>query len=95
MDSEKPQLQLVRAIAESLCEQPDEIELSDSIDERGVLIRLYVAKADLPRMIGKGGETANAIRLLLRAIRCQARSSILVQGRRQVAVQLVVHRSVS
>lgn len=67
MDSAKPQLELVRSIAESLCERPDEIELSDSVDERGVLIRLYVARPDLPRMIGKGGETANAIRLLLRA----------------------------
>jgi len=83
MGEEKPQLQLVRTIAESLCEQPDEIELSDGIDERGVLIKLYVAKSDLPRMIGKGGETANAIRQLLRALgaRNNARYSFKVDAK--------------
>lgn len=68
MDSEKPHVSLVRNIAESLCSQPDQIELEDSIDERGVLIKLFVSKEDLPRIIGKGGETAKAIRQLLRAL---------------------------
>lgn len=83
MGPEKPQLQLVRHIAESLCDHPEEIELSDSIDERGVLIQLYVAKTDLPRMIGKGGETANSIRMILRALgtRNNARYSFKVDAR--------------
>lgn len=68
MEPEKPQVSLVRTIAESLCEQPDQIEIQDSIDEKGVLIKLLVAKQDLPRMIGKGGDTAMAIRTLLRAL---------------------------
>lgn len=65
---EKPHVNLVRNIAEALCEYHDQIEIKDSIDERGVLIQLYVSPSDLPRVIGKGGETANAIRMVLRAL---------------------------
>lgn len=83
MSSDKPQIDLVQTIAESLCEQTDQIEVTDSLDERGVLIKLFVAKEDLPRMIGKGGETANAIRQLLRALgaRNNARYSFKVDSK--------------
>lgn len=65
---DKPHISMVRNIAESLCSQPEQIELEDSIDERGVLIKLFVSKDDLPRIIGKGGDTAKAVRQLLRAL---------------------------
>lgn len=83
MDSEKSQINLVRTIAESLCQENDQIEVTESLDERGVLIKLFVAKEDLPRMIGKGGETANAIRQLLRALgaRNNARYSFKVDSK--------------
>lgn len=68
MDEDKPDIRLVRCIAEAMCERPEDIEIDRTIDERGVLIKLYVDKYDLPRIIGKGGETANAIRVLLRAL---------------------------
>lgn len=61
-------LDFVRNIAKAICTVPDAVEVEDKMDERGVLIQLFVDKADLGRMIGKGGEGANAIRLLLRAV---------------------------
>lgn len=45
---------------------PNDIEINQTIDERGVLLTLTVASADMGRIIGKLGATANAIRLLMR-----------------------------
>lgn len=83
MDQEKPQVVLVKSIADALCEQPDQIEIQDSVDEKGALIKLLVSKQDLPRMIGKGGDTAMAIRTLLRALgsRHNARYSFKVDSK--------------
>lgn len=85
MPDEKNYVRFVRDIAEALCQDPQEIEVQDSIDERGVLIELFVSKADLPRMIGKKGDTAMAIRHLLRALGAKdnARYSFKVNSRTQ------------
>lgn len=47
---------------------PDEIEVTRTVDEMGVLIMLKVSKDDMGRIIGKNGQTAKAIRILLRVI---------------------------
>ena len=47
---------------------PDEVEVTRSVDEMGVLITLKVSKEDMGRIIGKNGQTAKAIRVLLRII---------------------------
>ena len=38
-----------------------------SEDDKKVTIEVLVSEKDLPRLIGKGGRTANAIRTLLKA----------------------------
>jgi predicted RNA-binding protein YlqC (UPF0109 family) len=48
--------------------KPEEVEISRSVDELGVLITLKVSKEDMGRIIGKEGQTAKAIRTLLRVI---------------------------
>ena len=42
------------------------INVSRKVDERGVYLELKVDKEDMGRIIGKGGETVNSIRALLR-----------------------------
>lgn len=65
---EKTHLDFVADIARSIVNNPDDVEVEDKMDERGVLIQLWVNKEDLGRIIGKGGDTANAIRTLLRCL---------------------------
>lgn len=65
---EKPEIKFIQQIAEALCQYPEDIKIVGTLDERGVLLKLTVAKEDLGRIIGKGGENATAIRLLLRAL---------------------------
>lgn len=47
---------------------PDQVVITRSIDEMGVLLTLKVGKDDMGRVIGKEGQTAKAIRTLLRSI---------------------------
>ncbi len=58
----------IRLITDRFCERPDEVDIQIKEDDKGTLIMLYVAQEDIGRMIGKNGDTATAIRTLLRAL---------------------------
>lgn len=58
----------VEYVVKKLVSNPDGVEITRTIDEMGVLITLKVAKEDMGRIIGKNGQTAKAIRILLRII---------------------------
>lgn len=58
----------VEYIVKQLVNDPDAVEVIRSVDEMGVLITLKVSKEDMGRIIGKGGQTAKAIRVLLRIV---------------------------
>jgi predicted RNA-binding protein YlqC (UPF0109 family) len=60
--------QFVEYIVKSLVSNPDAVEVTRTIDEKGVLLELTVAPEDLGRVIGKRGSTAQSIRSLLRAL---------------------------
>lgn len=59
-------------IVQALLGDTDCFAIERSVDEKGVLLLLKVDKALIGRVIGKQGEHANAIRVLLRA--CEARN---------------------
>jgi len=60
--------QFIEFIVKQLVENPDGVEIDRTIDERGVLITLKVDRADMGKVIGKAGQTAKALRILLRVI---------------------------
>lgn len=60
--------QFVEYIVKSLVNNPDDVILKRTIDEKGVLLELTVNPDDLGRVIGKRGATAQSIRTLLRAL---------------------------
>lgn len=59
-------VQYLEAILKPLLSLPEELQVNRSTDERGVYIILKVAQADMPRVIGRGGQTAQAFRTLMR-----------------------------
>lgn len=61
-------LQFVKFIVEQIVENPSDIEIERTVDEMGVLITLKVGKDDMGKIIGKNGQTAKALRTLLRII---------------------------
>ena len=58
--------ELVEYIAKSIVNAPDEVVVTEEVDEDGVTIKLQVADDDKGRVIGKQGRMAEAIRTLLR-----------------------------
>lgn len=46
----------------------DPIKITRSVDERGVLLAVSLSEKDMPQVIGRGGETAKAIRTLLKIV---------------------------
>lgn len=58
----------VEYVVKQIVSNPDEVEITREVDEMGVLITLKVAKDDMGKIIGKSGQTAKALRILLRII---------------------------
>lgn len=55
-------------VIKSLVDNPDDVKIDRRVDEMGVLITLKVSPADMGKVIGRNGNTAKAIRTLLRVV---------------------------
>ena len=55
-------------VVKALVDNPDAVKSDRKVDEMGVLITLKVDPADMGKVIGRSGQTAKAIRMLLRVV---------------------------
>ena len=55
-------------VVKALVDNPNDVKIERKVDEMGVLITLTVNPADMGKIIGRQGNTAKAIRTLLRVI---------------------------
>lgn len=55
-------------IVKTLVDNPTDVKIDRTIDERGVLLNLKINPADMGQIIGRQGQTARAIRTLLRVV---------------------------
>lgn len=55
-------------VVKHLVDNPNDVKIDRTVDEMGVLITLTVNPADMGKIIGRMGNTAKAIRTLLRII---------------------------
>ena len=58
---------LLDYLARELVDDPDAVRAEQIDDERGVLLTLRVAQDDMGKVIGRGGRTARAIRIVMKA----------------------------
>jgi predicted RNA-binding protein YlqC (UPF0109 family) len=61
-------VEFVEYVVKQIVESPEEVEVTRAVDEMGVLLTLKVAKDDMGKIIGKSGQTAKALRTLLRIV---------------------------
>lgn len=71
--------ELIRHIAEALVDHPDQVEVSCIEGENSVIIELKVASDDVGKVIGKGGQTAKAMRKILSAAATKLKKKSLLQ----------------
>lgn len=55
-------------VIKGLVDNPNDVKISRTVDEMGVLLTLSVNPADMGKVIGRMGNTAKAIRTLLRVV---------------------------
>lgn len=55
-------------VIKGLVEHPDEVKIGRTVDEMGVLLTLDLHPDDMGKVIGRSGNTAKAIRTLLRVV---------------------------
>ncbi len=67
MDTELDQ-QFLEYVVRALVDHPEEVTVSRTVDEMGVLLTLTVSPEDMGKIIGKDGNTAKALRVLLRVV---------------------------
>ena len=55
-------------VVKALVEHPEDVKINRTVDEMGVLMTLDVNREDMGKIIGREGNTAKAIRTLLRVV---------------------------
>lgn len=60
--------EFVEYVVKMIVDHPDEVEVTREVDEMGVLLTLRVNAEDMGKIIGKSGQSAKALRILLRII---------------------------
>jgi predicted RNA-binding protein YlqC (UPF0109 family) len=55
-------------VVKSLVDHPDDVKIERKVDEMGVLLTLKVNPEDMGQVIGRQGQTARAIRNLVRIV---------------------------
>jgi uncharacterized protein len=60
--------QFLEYVIKALVDNPDDVKITRTVDEMGVLMTLDVSPDDMGKVIGRSGNTAKAIRILLRVV---------------------------
>lgn len=60
--------QFLETVVKALVDHPDDVHINRTVDEMGVLLTLDVHGEDMGKIIGRSGNTAKAIRTLLRVV---------------------------
>ena len=70
---------MVEYITKSLTDEPDAVQVSESVGETVIMIEMNVAPNDMGRMIGRKGRTINAIRSLARILGAKMEKKVSVE----------------
>lgn len=71
--------ELVKIIAESLVDHPEEVKVTETEKEEAIVIELKVAADDMGKVIGKQGRIAKAIRTVVKAASSKTDKKVIVE----------------
>lgn len=80
MDEMQKDQQFLEYVVKSLVNHPEDVKTTRELDDRGVKITLHVNPEDMGYIIGRQGQTARALRILLKIVGAKedARVSMLI-----------------
>lgn len=79
MSPEFTEVDYLQSIVQPLVDSQNDVRITKTTDEMGVLLSLQVAKADMGKVIGKEGNNAKSIRTLLNAFGMRNHSKISIK----------------
>ena len=72
-------VELVTFIAKSLVDHPEQVEVTETQGEGGLILELRVAPEDMGKVIGKQGRIAKAIRAVVKAATAKNSKPVFVE----------------
>jgi uncharacterized protein len=81
MTEARPEEKVLADMVSVLVDHPESVEIDRTTDDKGVLLTLRVDPQDMGKVIGRAGETAKAMRTIVRAVggRNEANVSIKIE----------------
>ena len=71
--------ELVEVIAKSLVDSPEEVVVTETENEKAIVLELRVAQSDMGKVIGKQGRIAKAIRAVVKAAASKEEKKVIVE----------------
>ena len=71
--------ELVKFLAQSLVDNPDQVNVTESEGPEAVILELNVAPEDMGKVIGKQGRIAKAIRTVVKAATAKSEKPVFVE----------------
>ena len=71
--------ELVQYLSRYLVNNPDAVEVKETLGETASILELKVAREDLGRIIGKQGRTAKSIRTILNAAASRINRKVVLE----------------
>lgn len=70
--------ELVEVIAKALVDHTEEVVVTESENEKSIVLELHVAQPDMGKVIGKQGRIAKAIRSVVKAAAAKSDKKVVV-----------------
>ncbi|MEX2104786.1 MAG: KH domain-containing protein [Bacilli bacterium] len=70
--------ELVEVIAKALVDQPDEVRITETTDDRTIRYELSVSPSDIGKVIGKQGRIAKALRTVVTAASVKENKRVII-----------------
>ena len=71
--------ELVEVIAKSLVDYPEEVVVTETENDKSIVVELHVASSDMGKVIGKQGRIAKAIRSVVKAAASKEDKKVIVE----------------
>ncbi len=70
--------ELVEVIAKALVDEPEKVTVTETENEKSIVLELHVAQEDMGKVIGKQGRIAKAIRAVVKAAAAKNDKKVIV-----------------
>ena len=71
--------EILKTIIESLVDNKEQVQITRTDDEKGILLKVKVADEDMGKVIGKQGRIAKAIRAMVKAAASRTDKKVIVE----------------